>query len=140
MAESFVWRISFRSSIDDVFSALTTDKGRARFWAEKTVESDGTIEFHFPNGETHKALILEKTPPTHFAIRYFGAATSFKLKKNGVGTILTLTVADAPEADWLESYAGWISVLMNMKAVLDFGADLRNHDPGKSWDQRFIDN
>ncbi|MEO1251015.1 MAG: SRPBCC domain-containing protein [Pseudomonadota bacterium] len=140
MGESFVWRLSLRSSIDDVFAALTTDEGRARFWAEKTVESNGAIEFHFPNGLTHEAPIVEKAAPTRFAIRYFGANTAFALKEDSGETIVTVSVDDAPEDDWLDAYAGWISVLMNMKAVLDFGADLRNHDPHKSWDQRFIDN
>jgi len=138
--KSFVWKISLRASIGEVFAALTSDEGRARYWAEKTFESDGSIEFHFPNGETHHAQILEQTPPTRFEIRYFDAATAFALEEKSGGTVVTLSVCDAPEDDWLESYAGWVSVLMNMKAVLDFGVDLRNHDPDKSWDQRFIDN
>lgn len=120
--------------------ALSTDEGRKTFWAEKTIERDGSIDFVFPNGETHKAEILAKTTPVQLSIRYFGAITTFDLEGAAGGTTLALNVSETPEDDWLESYAGWVSVLMNMKAVLDFGADLRNHDPAKSWEQRFVDN
>lgn len=110
------------------------------FWAEGAREIDGKIEFQFPNGERHRASILERSPPHRFSIQYFDARTTFELTPGADGSILTLSVYGAPESDWLESYAGWVSVLMNMKSVIDFGADLRNHDPEKSWDQGFVDN
>ena len=128
----FRWKIFFRSPVEKVYDALTSDEGRASFWAESTRESGGAIEFTFPNGE--------QSAPGVFSIRYFGARTTFSLSAESGGTILVLEVDDGTEDDWLESYAGWISVLMNMKSVVDFGADLRNHDPKKSWDQGFVDN
>jgi len=39
-----------------------------------------------------------------------------------------------------EMIPGWVSVLMAMKAAVDFGVDLRNHDPKRSWQQGFADN
>lgn len=36
--------------------------------------------------------------------------------------------------------AGWVSVLMAMKAAVDFGIDLRNHDSDMAWAQGFADN
>lgn len=142
MAEmrGFRWKIFFRSPVEKVYHALASDEGRASFWAESTRESGGEIEFSFPNGESYAAEVLEKSPSGVFSIRYFGAATTFRLSAESGGTVLTLEVDDATEDDWLESYAGWVSVLMNMKSVVDFGADLRNHDPQKSWDQGFVDN
>ncbi len=137
---SFGWKIFLQAPIEKVFAALSTDEGRETFWAEKTIERDGSIDFVFPNGETYKAEILAKTAPVQLSIRYFDAVTTFDLEAAADGTTLALNVSEAPEDDWLESYAGWVSVLMNMKAVLDFGADLRNHDPAKSWGQRFVDN
>lgn len=32
---------------------------------------------------------------------------------------------------------GWVSLLMSMKAAVDFGVDLRNHDPERAWEQGF---
>ena len=45
-----------------------------------------------------------------------------------------------PDWDYLEVYAGWLSVLFALKGVVDFGIDLRNHDPNRTWDDRFIEN
>ncbi len=39
-----------------------------------------------------------------------------------------------------EVKAGWVSLLMNLKAVADFKCDLRNHDLEKTWDQGYADN
>jgi len=36
--------------------------------------------------------------------------------------------------------AGWVSVLMALKAAVDHGVDLRNHDPQRTWDQGYADN
>lgn len=107
---------------------------------EQSVEQDGVVTFMFPDGSSCEAPIIERTAPCLFVIRYFDAKTTFSLTREGAGTVLTLSVEEAPDDDWLESYAGWVSVLMNMKAVLDFGCDLRNHDSEKSWDQGFVDN
>ncbi|MHA7870796.1 MAG: SRPBCC domain-containing protein [Hyphococcus sp.] len=140
MRGAFGWKLFLRSPIEEVFAALATDKGRARFWAEKTLETNEQVAFFFPNGQKHVAEVLEKAPPNLFSIRYFGAVTTFDLREQDAGVVVNLTVSEAAEDDWLESYAGWVSVLMNLKAVLDFDADLRNHDSAKSWDQRFVDN
>jgi hypothetical protein len=45
-----------------------------------------------------------------------------------------------PEADRMEVVAGWVSVLMALKATADYGVDLRNHDLGRSWEQGYVDN
>ena len=36
--------------------------------------------------------------------------------------------------------AGWVSVLMAMKAALDYGVDLRNHDIERTWMKGYADN
>ena len=41
---------------------------------------------------------------------------------------------------YAEIHAGWVSVLMNLKAVADFGCDLRNHDPQRTWQQGYLNN
>ncbi len=34
---------------------------------------------------------------------------------------------------------GWLNVLLPLKAMLDFGVDLRNHDPTRTWNERYVD-
>ena len=36
--------------------------------------------------------------------------------------------------------AGWVSVLLTLKAAIDFDVDIRNHDPKRTWDQGYADN
>lgn len=140
MTEPFCWKVSLASPIERVFSALATDEGRAAFWAERTVDRGDEIDFYFSDGQTSRAEILGQTAPKRFSIRYFGSVTIFDLRADGVGTDLTVSVSETPEGDWLDSYAGWVSVLMNLKSVLDFGADLRNHHQDRTWASGYVDN
>jgi hypothetical protein len=34
---------------------------------------------------------------------------------------------------------GWVSWLLVLKAVADFGVDLRNDSPERAWNQRYVD-
>ena len=36
--------------------------------------------------------------------------------------------------------AGWVSVLMAMKAYVDHGVDLRNHNENRVWSNGYADN
>lgn len=121
---------------------LSTDEGRAQFWAESAVEKGGVIHFIFPGGQTWQGKILANDPPNHFAVEYYGGShASFHLAEDDAGgTDLTLTDAGVPEADRIEVTAGWVSVLMALKAAADFSVDLRNHDPQRSWDQGYVEN
>lgn len=130
------WRIHLASSPEAVYELLTTDEGRAQFWAESAVERDGAIEFTFPNGMQSRAAVLAAETPTRFAVEYFSSRTTFELEPDGDGgTDLTLS-ADGDA----EVLAGWVSVLLALKAAADFGVDLRNHDPGRTWWQGYCDN
>jgi hypothetical protein len=55
------------------------------------------------------------------------------------GTDLTLFEEGAPPAEEKQNHAGWVSVLLLLKAAVDFGIDLRSHDPGRTWDNSFVD-
>ncbi|MGH2524809.1 MAG: hypothetical protein ACRDH2_20060 [Anaerolineales bacterium] len=67
--------------------------------------------------------------------------TTVELSEAGAGgTDLTLTDAGVPAADRGEVIAGWVSVLLALKAAVDFGVDLRNHHPQRTWDEGFVDN
>lgn len=136
------WRLHLQTPPAGVYALLATDDGRARFWAESAVGRDGAIDFRFPGGQTWRGRILAQAPPHRFSVEYYGGSrTTFELADDGAGgTDLTLTDAGVPEADRAEVTAGWVSVLMALKAAADFGVDLRNHDPARAWEAGFVDN
>ncbi len=136
------WRLHLRSSITEVYRVLSTDRGRAGFWAESAVEQNGIIHFVFPNGFKWHGRILTAEPPTDFSVEYIGnSIVTFQLNDDGPsGTDLVLTDTGVPEEYRAEVIAGWVSVLMALKAAVDFNVDLRNHDPARNWDQGYVEN
>lgn len=120
---------------------LTSDAGRARFWAASAVAHDGQIRFQFANGQECVSEILEMTPPSVFRLTYFnGSIVTFTLDSNDRGgTTLLLTEENVAANEWLDNFAGWVSVLLNLKAAADFGVDLRNDHPSCTWDAGFVD-
>ncbi len=140
--EAIRWRLHLRSPAAVVYRALATDAGRASFWAESAVEDEGVIHFVFPNGATWEGRILEADPPHRFAVVYYGGSIArFSLADDGRGgTDLTLTDTGVPEGFRFEVTAGWVSVLLALKAAVDFGVDLRAHDPGRTWDDGYVEN
>ncbi len=135
------WRLHFSSPTEPVYEALATDQGRAAYWAERAPERDGAIEFHILSYPVFKGQILAREPPRRFALEYFGTVVSFELEDDGGGgTDLALVATVPDESSRMEFAAGWVSVLLAMKAAVDFGVDLRNHDPSRSWSQGYADN
>lgn len=136
------WQLHLASPVSKVYAALATDAGRASFWAESAEEREGVIHFVFPNGATWAGRILEATPPQRFAVEYYGGSVArFVLAEDGAGgTELILTDTGVPPEDRAEVTAGWVSVLLALKAAVDFGVDLRNHDPKRSWDTGYVEN
>jgi uncharacterized protein YndB with AHSA1/START domain len=140
-AHAIHWRMHFSSSPEAVYKALATEDGRARFWAESAPETDGTITFHILNFEPFSGKVLSKLPGKAFELEYFGTRTRFELAGDGVGgTDLKLIATEVPESYRMEMIAGWVSVLMAMKAAVDHGVDLRNHDSSRAWEQGYADN
>ena len=136
-----IWKVHFSSAIEQVYTALTTDKGRKTYWAEATKEKDGFIEFTFFNYPIIKSKIIAQKPPELFKIEYFETEVTFKLAATADGeTDLTLINIVPDEALKQEVTAGWVSVLLAMKAAVDFGIDLRNHHPERTWDNGYLDN
>jgi len=136
------WRVHLASPPEAVYDVLATDAGRARFWAETAVERGGAIEFEFVNGMRWRGAVLAAERPRLFAVEYFGGSrATFELAADGAGgTDVSLTETGVP-ADWkAENHAGWVSVLLELKAAVDFDVDLRNHDARRTWSQRYCDN
>ena len=86
--------------------------------------------------------MLRAVPYSHYAVQYYGNTTaSFALQDDGQGgTDLTLTDTGVSPQDRTEVIAGWVSVLMALKAAVDFGVDLRAHDPERNWESGFVEN
>jgi uncharacterized protein YndB with AHSA1/START domain len=138
--ERIVWRLHLRSEPDRVYDMLDTDAGRAAFWAESAVEEDGTVVFEFINGTRHRGRILERDRPQRWSVAYFGSTATFELSPDGAGgTDLTLTDEGVAEADRAEVTAGWLNVLIPLKAAADHDVDLRSHDPSRTWDGGYVD-
>lgn len=134
------WRMHIAEPPERVYTALDTDSGRAAFWAESAVETNGHIEFHFINGYTCRSPILHREPPRIFAIDYLGGPVRFELNGDGQGgTDLFLTHEGIGVDDWNETHAGWLNVLFPLKAWVSHGIDLRNHDPARSWEKGYAD-
>lgn len=134
------WRMHISVPPERVYSALNTDSGRAAFWAEAAEEIDGQIDFRFINGFSCRSKILRREPPALFEIDYFGGVARFELMPDGRGgTDLLLSHENMSVDSWNEVHAGWLNVLFPLKAWLSHGIDLRNHDPGRSWNQGYAD-
>jgi uncharacterized protein YndB with AHSA1/START domain len=135
------WKMHFSTSRREVFSALASDSGRALYWAESAPEVDGQITFHILGYEPFSGRVLKKAAPAVFALEYFGSNVEFLLEddRDG-GTDLTLVATEVDESIRMEMVAGWVSVLMAMKAAVDHGVDLRNHDESRTWNDGYADN
>lgn len=134
------WRIHTRSDHDSVYRMLDTDSGRESFWAESAVERDGVVQFEFINGMGYEGTILEREAGRRWKIDYFDSTVEFVLDAaDDGGTDITLTNTGVDQRDRCEVSAGWLNVLLPLKAAVDHGIDLRSHDPTKTWDLGFVD-
>lgn len=136
------WKIHLAASPEAVYTLLSTNDGRAQFWAESAVELEKHINFVFPDETKWRGKLLEAVANKRYQVEYYGGSiATFNLESDGSGgTILTLTDENVPAADRVEVTAGWVSVLLALKAAADFNVDLRNHDSRFSWDKGFADN
>lgn len=136
------WRLHLSSPPSVVYEFLNSDEGRAKFWAESAAETNGQIDFRFPNGLKVKKRIIERSPPQRFVVEYLGGSVvTFELNEDGNnGTDLTLSDRGVAQEWRLETIAGWVSVLMALKAAVDYGVDLRNHDPQRTWEEGYVEN
>jgi uncharacterized protein YndB with AHSA1/START domain len=129
--------VRIAAPIERVYDALATDAGRASFWAESAVESGGVIHFRFPDGTEYASRILRAERPHLFAIEYFESIVTFTLSGETEVSMVNEGVADDERA---EVIAGWVSVLLQMKAAIQFGVDLRNHSRDFNWRTGYAEN
>jgi uncharacterized protein YndB with AHSA1/START domain len=111
------------SGPSDVYRAVSTSLGRERFWATSAPESGGVISFVLADGRTGEGRIEEAVPDELYRLAYFGHRLTFTLAAGETGgTELTLSSDDPADG------AEIVSLLLRLKASVDFGVDLRNHD------------
>lgn len=136
------WKLHFRSPPEKVYQALATDEGRKSYWAESAKECNGELHYVFLNEIENRGRILEREPNRCFVVEYFGWHVTFDLAADAEigGTDFTMTCRGVEEADLAEITAGWVSWLLTMKAAVDFGVDLRNHNHKRSWFTGYADN
>ena len=141
MHQTIRWKSCLKSAPGKVFLYLTSKEGIEKYWAEKAEKKDGHIQFSFPNKEVYKSKILNQEANKNFPIEYFNSIVDFILSENELGgTLLEVVNSNVKKEDFLANYAGWVSVLMTLKAAVDFEVDLRNHDSQKTWDNDYVDN
>jgi len=135
-----VWRISLSRPPAEVFALLDTDAGRERFWAERSRTLDERrFELTFGFGPVGVVEVLERRAPERLRILYFGADCDLRLEPDGEGTILTVVCDCRDPAEWADFHAGWVSWLLVLKGVAEYGVDLRDGRPGRGWNNRFVD-
>lgn len=138
--DGIVWRLHLAAPPAVVYDTVASDAGRASFWAESAVERDGHVHFEFINGVRYSGAVLITDPPTTWMVEYFGSTVEFRLEPDGSGgTDLTLVDTGIPAEHRAEVTAGWLNVLLPLKAMIDFGVDLHSHDPSRTWDQGYVD-
>jgi uncharacterized protein YndB with AHSA1/START domain len=117
------WKVFCASGPSDVYRAVSTSLGRERFWADSAPEADGVISFVLADGRAGECSIEQAVPGERYQLRYFGRTLTFTLTAGQAGgTDLTLNSDDPADS------AEIVSLLLRLKASVDFGVDLRNHD------------
>jgi uncharacterized protein YndB with AHSA1/START domain len=140
MRRSVRWKLHTASSPERVFGFWSTDEGREQFWAQKSRSASSSFWLSFPDGTEEECRALRTEPPGLFEFTYFGSTVTIELESDGRGGAdLTLTNTDVSAADYEEVYAGWLNILLPLKAAADFRVDLRNHDPTRTWRQGYVD-
>lgn len=140
MEREIFWRLHCASPPEKIYELWSTNAGRASFWAEESGSSPSGFVLRFIEGTMESCAVLAAEPPRRFAFTYFGSQVLVELAPDGKGgTDLSLSNRGVAQAEYEEVHAGWLNVLFPLKAAADFGVDLRNHDPSRSWRQSYVD-
>ena len=135
-----VWRLRLAAAPERVFAAWLSPADHERFWCERSEAlPDGSFRQHFIDGTVAQCAVEDATAAVHIRFRYFESHVDIHLQQRGHGTDLTLVAVGVAPREWNDVHAGWLNVLLPFKAWVDFGIDLRNHDPERTWAQRYVD-
>ena len=138
---SLRWQLQLAAPCDEVYRLLSTDGGRESFWVERSERAGDQLLFSYPGGEQLAARVLAEDPGRLFVMSHFdGSRLSFTLSERDGGTHLLLEETGLTPENYVENRAGWVSVLMALKARAEHGIDLRNHHPERHWSAGYPDN
>src|SRR3546814_6217048 len=118
----------WRSVVCSSDVAWTSDAGRVGFCAEGSRGKAGGFDLRFIKRQHLSVEVVEEKAPGRFVFRYFGGSTvTVTLSPDdGHGCDVHLVETGIASADeWVENHAGWVSVLLALKATGDFGVDLQ---------------
>lgn len=138
-SQTIVWRLRLSATPERVFAAWLTPYDHVRFWSEQSEREPQGFRLHFIDGTVATCKIIDVVSPSQIAFEYFGAQVNIALERLDDGTDLTLTALKVPLTEWQDTFAGWLNVLLPFKAWVDFGVDLRNHDPKRTWRHGYAD-
>jgi uncharacterized protein YndB with AHSA1/START domain len=145
----FTLKVAINKSVASVFRAWTDDKVVSKWFTEKTViqpRKNGRIYFEWLAGDKLDAKVISISKNRHFTFPFGskGERVTIKFVKDGRGSICELrqyNMLTTPKSRWemhRGCIQGWTFFLANLKSYLEYGVDLRSHDPQKSYRQQFI--
>ena len=137
--QAIVWRLRLSATPERVFSAWLTPTDHVKFWSERSERDAAGFRLHFIDGTIELCEVTESVSPSHIGLQYFGAQVDITLERLEDGTDLTLTARKVPLTEWQDVSAGWLNVLLPFKTWVDFGVDIRSHDPARTWRQGYVD-
>jgi uncharacterized protein YndB with AHSA1/START domain len=139
--DQIVFRVHIAAPPDAVYDMIATAEGRRRFWAESAIETDGVVAFVFPDGTTHPSRIVDRQRPHRFSLEYFGSTVVFEIVATDKSeTDVVVRNAGVAAHERTEVIAGWVSVLMQLKAAAQYRVDLRNHSRERNWSTGYAEN
>ena len=138
--------VKLNANPDQVWQALTTPSGITSWWAERAEiqpTDGGLLRLLFPNRRMLDSKVVQCRPQQSVSFVYFGGTRAqFDIASSDQGGTV-VSVSDrgfTTQEDYAETLAHWTSVLLALKAYVDFGIDLRNHTPLFNWERDFVDN
>jgi hypothetical protein len=116
------WKIHLRSAPEAVYRMLATKEGRSRFWADAAEEEQGVIHFRFSNGQQLEAPRAGEDAPGTLSAELLRRqrrdlrAAGGREGRYGPHAERTR----CPTQEYEQNRAGWVSVLLMLKAAVDF--------------------
>ncbi len=135
------WRVNLSAPRELVFDLLTPDLETDPYRASSAGQFDSENGWIAPEGAHLKDATLDLLPPRRIVARYAGGGVAtLDLTDDGRGgTDLRLTDIGQQAEDRTELVAGWVSVLLALKASVDFSLDLRDHDHRTFWTGAYVE-
>jgi uncharacterized protein YndB with AHSA1/START domain len=145
----FKMKIEIDRPVSVVFEAWTNGDEIAKWFTEEAIiepRRNGRIYMMWLTGETMDDKIISIAKNRLFTIPFGDKRerVTVRFKKDGRGCICELhqyNMGTSPKDkwEWHKGCAmGWTFFLANLKAYLEHGIDLRNHNPKRSYKKGFI--